>query len=76
MRHVLIKVADNQHRLGCVVSAILSDGFTSRMLQAELATLYEGGCTNASRRFQGKRRCSMPTTRHGSAKSRSPIVLI
>jgi amino acid adenylation domain-containing protein len=41
MRHVLIKVADNQHRLGCVVSAILSDGFTSRMVQAELATLYE-----------------------------------
>ena len=41
MRHVLIKVADNEHRLARVVSAMISDGFSSRMLDRELATLYE-----------------------------------
>jgi amino acid adenylation domain-containing protein len=41
MRHVLIKVADDQYRLARVVSTMLSDGFSSRMLDAELAILYE-----------------------------------
>jgi amino acid adenylation domain-containing protein len=41
MRHVLIKVADDQYRLARVVSIMLSDGFSSRMLDGELATLYE-----------------------------------
>ena len=41
MRHVLIKVADDQYRLARVNSTMLSDGFSSRMLDGELAILYE-----------------------------------
>jgi amino acid adenylation domain-containing protein len=40
-RNVLIKIANSNHRLIRISHPLISDGFTSQILDAELATLYE-----------------------------------
>jgi amino acid adenylation domain-containing protein len=41
VRHVLVKIANNSHRLACIHSFMTLDGFASGILEAELASLYE-----------------------------------
>jgi amino acid adenylation domain-containing protein len=41
MRHVLIKIAPDYHRWARIINFMISDGFSGRMLETELATLYE-----------------------------------
>ena len=41
VRYVLIKIANENHRLACIHNFMILDGFASRILEAELASLYE-----------------------------------
>ena len=41
MRYVLIKIADENYRLACIHNFMILDGFSSRILEVELASLYE-----------------------------------
>jgi hypothetical protein len=41
LRHVLVRIADGHHRLARVTTFMMSDGYSSRMLERELAVLYE-----------------------------------
>jgi amino acid adenylation domain-containing protein len=41
MRDVLIRVANNNYRLLCISHPLITDGFASQILDAELAILYE-----------------------------------
>jgi amino acid adenylation domain-containing protein len=41
LRHILVKVADNHHRLATVNNFMIGDGFSAAMLEVELAILYE-----------------------------------
>jgi amino acid adenylation domain-containing protein len=41
MRYVLIKIANENHRLACIHNFMTLDGFSSQILEVELASLYE-----------------------------------
>ena len=41
MRHVLIRIANNNYRLARISHPLITDGFASQILDAELAILYE-----------------------------------
>ena len=41
MRYVLIKIADENYRLACIHNFMILDGFSSQILEVELASLYE-----------------------------------
>lgn len=40
MRHVLVKIADDEYRLARISSFMIVDGFSARILERELASLY------------------------------------
>jgi uncharacterized protein Usg len=41
MNHVLVKLSDNNYRFARITNHMISDGFSGRMIETELAILYE-----------------------------------
>ena len=76
MRHVLIRIANDNYRLARISHPIISDGFASQILDAELAILYEARLQGKEPPLPKEPRCNMPTTLSGSAKSCGLMVLI
>ena len=68
-RNVLIRVADNNYRLLRISHPLISDGFASQILDAELATLYEAMLQGREPPLSKGHPYNMPTTLSGSAKS-------